>query len=423
MEDFNPAARLNASYLIGAYLAVNSVTDARILIDGPDCVQHKAEFIDRTHDSTSTLVGEPGRVRVLHTSTDPSSFIGDREARLADMVARTAGDPGCGVLFFSALPFCSMAGTDYDRILRTAGVHGSSRVVRLPSDALSGDWLDGYADVLCAIARTIPLRAARRHPAKVALVGYLFDRGEEDHRANLRELGRLLGEIGLDLVSIWPQGDSYARFAEVSDAGTILALPYARQAAAVLAERLNIPVVEVPLPFGLRGSERWLAAVANACGREKQAHALLERELRPVLQCLEGIVPRLLHMRTALAADPFLLAGLGELCDDLGMEVVLAGAYARPGCGRPWPLEGPSMPPPLFEPVRSDWDAALDAVAPDLLVAGSHMLPRRDGALATVEFGFPSYSDHAFVDRPFICWRGCLGIVERMFNSLMRRGR
>lgn len=419
MEHLNPAARLNASYLVGAYLAVNAVCDARILVDGPDCARLKAGFIDGSHDLSSALLDSSGLGRVAHTSTDPSVVIGDREARLADVVRRAAADRGCGVLLFSALPFCAMVGADYDRILRSSLRPGSASVLRLASDSLSGDWLDGYADVLAALARAVPLPEVSRDPAKVAIVGYLMDRGEEDHLANLRELRRLMAALGLELVSVWPGGEPYARLSEVARAGTILSMPYGREAASILAERLGVPAIEVGIPFGLQGAERWLRAAAEACGRSTQVQGLIDAELGPVISSLERVVPRLVHRRAALGADPFLLAGLGELADDLGLDVVAAAAFSRPGRGREGFGQVPGLREPLFEPVRADWDRALAAADPDLVVAGSLMLPRRAAASAAVEFGFPSYHDHALIDRPFLGFRGCLGFVERVLNALL----
>ena len=57
-EEFSP--RLAYSYMVGVYLAVNAIRDARLVVEGPDCTYMKAQYVQGNHDVLSTLTSVSG---------------------------------------------------------------------------------------------------------------------------------------------------------------------------------------------------------------------------------------------------------------------------------------------------------------------------------------------------------------------------
>ena len=418
--------RINAPYLVGALLAVNAVTDACILIDGAECSMTKAEFIYGNHDLASTLLDSSGANthRLEHSSTNLSDMVKNREPHISRIIKKLLERRSCAVLFLSPRPCCSILSVDYQRLVRTASTEISKPVLPLPSNAFLGDWLNGYADALEALAHAIELKDAKPEPDKVAIVGYLMDRMEQDHVANISEMTRLLEGLGLELVSVWPGNVPYGELSDVKHAGTILSLPYGRKAARVLAERLGAKIIELDLPFGLLPTETWIRGIAEFCGRPKRdAEALIDKEMGPVLKRLEWVIPKaLLHKRVALCADPYLFEGLAQLAEDLGWEVAAAAIMSQPD-KMPTGLADkfPSMPRPLCQPTSAEWAAELaQAGHIDFIVGNTFFLQEKSASVA-VELGFPSYGFHALSSQPFLGFAGCLKFVERVLNATLPR--
>jgi hypothetical protein len=258
-------------YMLGVYLAVNAVADAYLVVDGPDCALLKGEFIYGNHDLFSTLYDASGDHRLINTHSYPTNAACSREGAVEAELERALSSRRSSVVLLSDVPFCTTTGTDYDRLARLKAKGSAKPVLHLSAPSLASDWLEGYEAALAALARSVDLSGARPAANGVAIVGYLLDRNERDHAANLAELRRLLGVVGLDVVSIWLDGSSYADLSRIKNARTILSLPYGREAARILARRLRAKLVELDLPFGAGATEEWLRAAAAFRGLDASA--------------------------------------------------------------------------------------------------------------------------------------------------------
>ncbi len=412
--------RLNCPYLIGVYLAVNAVPDAYLVVDGPECALRKADFIHGRHDWRSTLFDCEGRHRIAFTSIDPRNIAADNGFLITDTIDKMGRALKGGVLLVAPLPQGTLTGTQYDKIVRDRRVSldGAVALMDLPG-SLEGDWLDGYAAVLSRLARGIDLSGGKPAPEKVAVVGYLMDRNEDDHAANIREIRRMVGALSLDLVSVWLSNVPYASLADVKDAGTIVSLPYGREAARILAKRTKAKLVELDLPFGLEESRRWISALGEACGRGAPAREFVREELSAVVPKLEWVVPHVfLNRRVAYVGDPYLLPGFLSLAEELGFVPAACVVMARESHMRD--IKEFSAPAGVvFEPTNAALSALLKDLKVDLLVANSFVADRLPVPL--VELGFPSYFSHALYSRPFLGHQGCLCLVGRMADALEHR--
>ncbi len=73
LPDFSQPERY--PFLIGVYLAINAIPDAYGIIDGPNCLFFKAEYIHGKHDIRSTLLDVLGHHRIAATTIHRTSFI------------------------------------------------------------------------------------------------------------------------------------------------------------------------------------------------------------------------------------------------------------------------------------------------------------------------------------------------------------
>jgi nitrogenase molybdenum-iron protein alpha/beta subunit len=384
----------------------------------------KTQYVQGNHDWLSTLTDISGLHRVANTALHPFHMARSREAEIVAFLARIASFAGAGAVAVTAMPMAAITGVDYDRLAaRAAAEAGRCPVVAVPGRSLSGDWLSGYAATMESLAKGLDLGPARPTAGHVAVVGYLHDRNEGDHRGNLRHLAALLGDLGLTLCSTWLSGATVADLRRVADAEVIVSLPYGRRAARALGKRLGLPVVETELPFGLDGTARWVRAVAAAAGVAERAEPAVDTWLEAVVPPLEWVVPAVfLHRRASFIGDPHLVRGLLDYASELGLRRGPCVVTARAGHA-PDLAERAADLDLLFEPTR---DAMTRHLAPirrgevDLLVTNSTGASFIGGPTPVVELGYPSFFTHALYDRPFLGFEGALAVADTLANALRR---
>ena len=84
------AHEVRIPYMVGVYLGLNAFPDVYVVVDGPDCLFFKAEYVFGTQDLHSTLLDVRGRHRIAHTLGDTINVVVDREASIADLIRRIA---------------------------------------------------------------------------------------------------------------------------------------------------------------------------------------------------------------------------------------------------------------------------------------------------------------------------------------------
>ncbi|MDP3541676.1 MAG: nitrogenase component 1 [Elusimicrobiota bacterium] len=418
--------RINIPYLQGAYLGLNAIPDAYFLGDGPSCIFDKAAHIHGRHDLFSTLLSCDSEHRVQHTGVNVFNIAGDCEGGIAAGLRRIAGFRGCGAIFLGSMPMCAIVGTDYERILRDSlgGIDMPAFIMPRRS-AVSGDWLDGYAAIMEALAAGMDLDGAKPEPATAALVGYMMDRNEGDHLGNLRELERIFAALDIGLTTIWLSGRPYESLRDVRRAGKIVSLPYGRKAAAILGKRLGAPVIEAGLPFGLEATRRFVELLGREFGREEAARAFIARELDAVVPKLQWTVPHaFFNRRFAFSGDPHLAERFVEQIEALGGRlagmIVVGGDYHLSPEGR---RELARRPGAVFEPLPGDVSEQWGLLAEggvDLVVGSAFAFVQVRRGRRWMEFGYPSEETHFLRDEPFLGFQGALGFLSRMANEVSR---
>jgi nitrogenase molybdenum-iron protein alpha/beta subunit len=423
-EDFSQPLR--APFLIGVYLATNAIPDAYTIVDGPDCLFFKSEYIHGKHDIRSTLLDVFDQHRIVLTNVNVANVAKSHGDAVLRKIKQVDGLPTSSVIFVSSLPMVTIIGTQYDTLVREAQPETRARLIDCPGRSLQGDWLTGYSDVLVALAANIDVSGGAPDPKKVAIVGHLMDRTEGDHTGNVRELERIVAALGLDLVTVWLGNQPYAHLCEIRDAGTILAFPLGRKAARTIAARTGATVVDVQVPFGLARTRRLIDRLAKATGTEATAAELVTAELGAIVPLVEWVIPHLfVGKKLGFSAQPDLLGGFVQIAEELGAEVVhLSAPSSEQHLLEDLSAESEAAPPVLFQPKTRAVEAEvarLTHAGIDLMLCNSDLRPaaNRIPRCTTLEFGFPSFFDHALAERPFLGFRGWISFVDRMANALM----
>lgn len=419
-ERFSPPFRL--PYHLGLYLAINAIPGSFAVIDGPDCLYRKAEWIHGRHDLRSTLLDATGRHRVVPTFLHSGEVITAKGDEVVKRIRKVASLPEAELVLVNTMPHVQIIGTQYDQRIAELEGEVTQPIYEVPSRALDGDYLTGYAEVLTTLARRIPL--AERRAGTVALLGLFYDRNEGEGPGNVAELERMLAATGLEPISTWLSGRPFAHLCAAAQAEWIVALPHGVEAARVLAKRSGAKVIEIPQPFGLPATLAGLRMLGRALAREDAIERFIDAELRRVLPSFEWLIPSVLLGRTLVfAGDPTLFEGLLAGVRELGMDVVLLAAPARrPRHGLAFAGEGP-LPPIAFAPPEATLRRVLDQRCGeiDLVVANTEF--HGSGRAGRFEFGFPCFFRHALVEQPYLGIGGWAWFVQEISTCLLSRMR
>lgn len=416
--------RVTFTFMVGVYLATNAIKDAYTLVEGPDCTHMKTQYVQGNHDWLSTLTSVSGHHRIANTALHPVQMTRSREQAIDATLRKIAAHPAVGGVLMTSMPMAVITGADYERLCRGVQAATGRTVIHVPGKSLSGDWIDGYGEVLTSLARQLDLSKGTPDPRKVGIVGYLHDRNEGDHRANVRELRRILAALDLEPVSIWLEGQRFDQLRDIRDAGTILSFPYGRKAATWLARRTGARLVSCDLPFGLEATEHFVRQLGQAFAREAAAEAFIDRELQAIVPSLEFLIPYVFQNRRAgFVGDPHLARGFAQTAALLGMDLDFAVVTnPRPQLAGLDRVLAPAVRL-LVYPRLNAMLALMRSRIQDhrlaLLVSNSAGvgMVAQDG-LATVEFGFPSFHAHALGDRPFLGFAGVLPFIDSLANAL-----
>lgn len=423
IADADYTIRVSSPYLLGTYLAINAIPDAYLLLDGPNCFPLKSPAIQGNHDWGSTLTNVSGYQRTLTTHAHPSNVVFSRRDVILESIESITAYEGCGGLFVTARPMASLTGEDYEAIVRDGRPRGEKQVFYVAPKSLSSNWLGGYEQALLSLAEKLVLGTPAPVKDEVAIVGYMFDRHEGDHAANLRELSRYFEALGLRLRTVWLSGQGLGDLASIRHASAIVSLPYGRKAARCLGERLGVPVVETCLPFGLQATQNFLREVGAALDRSARAEELIDRELSDVVPKLEWVVPFVFqNAAVGFIGDPNHVRGLQDILGTLGARLSFAFVTGHPRqlppqlagelCGDPAILS--------FDPTQRELLSVIGQQIRDrgldLVVACNTGV--KLGHVPTFEFGYPSYFTHALAPRPFLGFAGCLAFVDTMANTI-----
>lgn len=403
---------LRTPYMVGVYLGVNAVPDVYLIVDGPDCLFFKAEFVFGTHDLRSTLLDCQGRHRIAHTLADTNNIVMDRESEISRLIGRVASLEEAGTVLVSALPVAAITGSQYDRIGKAIAEETGKPILEVPALSLQGDWMDGYSAVLEVLAAGIPLDRTepKNFDDTVAVVGLLLDRTEADRLADLEELERILARgLGVGVSAFWPSNTPTAGLAAAGRAGTIVSLPYGRKAARTIASRTGARLVEVNVPFGLDGTMAFLRTLGDALGRSSRVEGFIRDELSVAVPLLDLAARRGLRGKSlAYIGDPCLGEWFPPFAKRLDAKSTACISTRHP------------MEPIAGEP-GADILASPNEI--DLCVTSSRGVPYcLRQAIPFLEYGFPSYATHAFTAKPTLGFRGSVHFSELMVNqcSLVR---
>jgi nitrogenase molybdenum-iron protein alpha/beta subunit len=423
--DHRPGLDATIPYLDGVYLAVNAIPDAYLVHDANDCGYHKAERVAANHDLFSDLLRWERMGRVVRTGLGSREYIMGSEDKLSKKVLQVCSRYKPALVVVAPSSIVAAIGRIDPAVLEDLRRKTGVPIVEIPSAGLWRDHVSGYFDTLEAVCTA--LSAGPSQPSTATwVVGHMMDRNEGDQTANVEEIRRLLGGLGLDPGPVLLDGTRFRDLCKLPAPASIIELAGSGRAAALLARRHGLSETKIEIPVGIAGTAAWLEQVAERlCGGKDAARAFVDRELADLVPRLQWLIPRRFVGRSALVfADRLLLAPLTRFLEELGCAVRAVGCLSSPAAGESTSSLGLSperhrLVPTDLESLRALFEEMAREPDPPLLLGNTLVMQiAADLPIARVEIGFPSVTHHALTPRPFLGFAGVRTLVERALNAI-----
>jgi nitrogenase molybdenum-iron protein alpha/beta subunit len=304
-------------------------------------------------------------------------------------------------------------------------------VILLKAPGHEGSYQRGYRRFIEAICELVDWDV-KPQEKRVSLVGYLFDRFEMDHAANLSELRRLLLAAGLEPGVNLLEGRKLGVLANVAKSQIIGVLPVAKTMISTFEKLPDRKVVSLDLPIGLNGTAQFLRTlVAAAGGNLDELETVIDREMARAVPLIAHGARRLKGTRVAIFQDTPTAIALAAFLWELDCEVPLVAlsetepvdpqvffdGIERLGvkfANQPVVLSNASRDGGLAEYRR------LVEEDPIPVVIGSSLQKAALGAgqAAVIELGYPSVYKHSLFPVPWLGFNGALALVQRLVDAL-----
>ncbi len=142
-----------------------------------------------------------------------------------------------------------------------------------------------------------------------------------ESRETLTELSRLLLALGVE-INVFPRFSTKEAIIKAAGAAYNLVINQGEGEyfARVLEDIYGIPTLGLNYPIGIKATDKWLTALGEQLGREKEAQELIERESHSTRQAIEQY--KLNKNKVFVSIDPEKANAVLRLLEDLNAEVV-----------------------------------------------------------------------------------------------------
>lgn len=415
--------------LTGCLLAVESIKDARAILNGPGGCRNYHSFLSELHYPRTDSGGitefmEPyfmGQPRLPCTYLDEDDYIRgsiEKIERILPVVERK-GDRLTVVI---NSPGAALIGDDIDGAIDRAGF--ADKMLTLEEPTFSTPASTAYDSTIRTIMNWLDPARTDRIPNSVNILGMSIT--NKDWRHGVFELQGLLEKMGLTVLSVPGAACTVEglRRSVRASYNVIVSPEYGISTAQRYEEKYGIPMVmsEEGAPVGFGATERWLRTIGEVTGtdageaiasmkhyREVAARFLTEFQRHSTLP--KGVT-------FAVKADSSVALPLTKwLLEYLGMVPV--SVRLNPG-------GDPTMADSLRSFLEQQgfgeaWDRGLQESRPDIVLADGHTARLMKGmryCRVGVDISLPSLDRFNFIPRTIFGTQGAMYLLDEIINGI-----
>lgn len=414
----------------GAIMAVEGITDAAVLLNGPtgckfyhgsisEILLPRAEYLDPLYYSEEFYFCQP---RVPATYLDDYDYVFGATQKL-EKILPVVAEKGHSLIAIVNSPGAALIGDDLERFIKNACL--PVPCIAIENTGFSDAFAAGFQDAVIQVLKQVDPRPGTTPKNRVNLMGLSIF--HHHWQGNLNELTTLLNACGIEVNTVLCAGTTMARIKNLASAWCNLVIhqEYADKLAPFLKERFHLPTLmpSVGAPIGFEATEAWIKEVCHSFDLDpgpgmaiikkarKRSHEVLNR-----FNSLTGL-PK--GATFALAADSSIALPLVTwLYNYLGMVPVavklaetvdcfadeLTAFLHRIGC-------------------EESLNADMAGAGPDIVIGSQADISRQRLAgypFAGIDISLPAASHIHVVEKSFMGAKGTLYLIEKIINGLFR---
>lgn len=420
---------VDADGLAGSLLAIESIPDARAILNGPGGCRNYHSFLSELHIPRHTMRDDRsfqeryffGMPRVPCTYLDEEDYIGGAVDKMEDLLQVVKGKGDTLSVVINS-PGAALIGDDIKGAIARGGL--SDRMLLLEDVLISTPISSSYDSTIRSILSWLDMPPAKKRGMAVNLLGLsIMSKG---WRHDILELRRILMQMGLEVLSIPGAGSSMSNIADsVRASCNIVVCPeLGLRTAELYKERYGIPYIVSPdgAPVGFKAVKSWIEQIAQITGSDPIGATLSlsssQVESSRLLREFQFHTTLPKGATFAIKADSSIALPLTEfLMTYLGMIPV--AVQVNPGEYRP-------MAERLQFILRDRgfeeaWNKDVQYGQADIVLADGHsvrLLKRMGACRGGVDLGLPSMDRFDFIPRPIFGPQGTMYILDEIVNSL-----
>lgn len=414
----NICNRVDTCALTGAAAFVAGIPQSEVLINGPLwCYFYALRYLERADYTTS--------LRIRGSQPDNNAVVYGAEKYIVQALQNLMAEgQKPSVLLLESSCAMSLIGDDLQGIVRKEKL--PFPVITLDCGGMLGGFAEGYTRAAQrAFELLLPKQAGERRPLAVNLIGQtdFYLQGAAD----TEELRRVLELAGYEVVAAPGSGSSVEKLQHIPEAALniVTNIELGLAPAQYLEKKYGTPYIIAGLPYGIEGTLRWLKKLHAVLPCPHLAKAQAEAEALQQLVNAKNSEARLLwgtlwFDEVLVSAPPTqalcLAQSLRTEWADMGRLTVI--------CQQSLPQLPECEAADAVYVVGQDDEAIeqyLDTCNNVLVLASSSessvLYRRNDCSFIPCNIAYPVQDDIFFSKTPFVGFKGCLQLQERLWNK------
>jgi light-independent protochlorophyllide reductase B subunit len=359
--------------------------------------------------------------KLFSSGMDEDDVVMGRDTKIKEAVAELDDEYTPKVIALVATGVTSVIGLDLQGIIEEIQPATNAQLISFSGGGFAGDYHAGIKEAFRSLTNNIIKEPKEGKPFKVNIIGPTID--SFNINSDLAEIKRMLGLIGAEVNTTFTFSTDVDGVENLACASlNLVTRDIGIESAEIMKERYGIPYY-YGLPFGVKGSIKWLNDIAEILGLELKRSVLrseLERYGFSVLE-LVNFLQDLDNLKAAISCPYEYALGLaGLMQEEWGIDPSLVSLPLRPDRQKMQSeFTRRKIGRVLIEPEGKELEEAIRAVNPDMLFGNSYDLLMAKDIAVKVHAAFPAF-DHIYRydGTPFVGLRGYAYLTETLINQL-----